>query len=76
MNSTMEKKPEKKTNKPKPSLPKEEDNIPESGPYQYPLRFADACLARRVAARAKRLRRSFNQQILFMLEESMGREAD
>lgn len=36
---------------------------------QVKLRFSDARLARLVADRAERLRRSVNQQILFTLEE-------
>ena len=59
----------KKHVKPKPE-PKDKDGIPEEGAYQFPLRFADARLARLVADRATRMRRSMNQQILFTLEEA------
>jgi hypothetical protein len=65
MIATMAKEPKKK---PKTKA-EPRDSIPEEGAYQFPLRFADARLARLVADRAERMRRSVNQQILFTLEE-------
>lgn len=40
----------------------------------FPLRFSDARLARAIADRARRMRRSINQEILFTLEESVRRD--
>ena len=63
------KKPSQKS-APKPQ-PKAKDGIPDSGAYQFPLRFADSGLARAVLGSAERNRRSMNQEILFILEAAM-----
>ena len=82
MSDTMALEQKKRAQKPveKPRQSKGKDGIPDtaerSDSYQFSLRFSDVRLARAVRASSGRNRRSMNQEILFILEDSMRLHGD